>query len=144
MRNSLIPSSEEVLNMLWPSVAGSAVPQYFAIVNQDLIIVGPWPNAAYQVEVVGTQRPAPLSASNSTTILSVYFPDLFVAASMVFISGYMKNYGATVDDPQQGVTWETHLKTLLMSAQTEEARKRFTGPGWSSRGQELLASPPRT
>jgi len=143
-RNALIPSSEEVLNMLWPSVAGSAVPQYFAIVNQDLIIVGPWPNAAYQVEVVGTQRPAPLSASNSTTILSVYFPDLFVAASMVFISGYMKNFGAAVDDPKMAVTWESHYQTLLQSAQTEEARKKFTGSGWSSRGQEPMATPPRT
>ncbi len=125
-RNALIPSSEEVLNMLWPSVTGSAVPQYFAIVNQDLIIVGPWPNAAYQVEVVGTQRPAPLSASNTTTILSVYFPDLFVAASMVFISGYMKAFGAAVDDPKMAGTWESHYQALLQSAQTEEAGYTIT------------------
>lgn len=142
-RNALVPASDEMLNMLWPSVTGSTVPQYFAMVDQGLIIVGPWPAAAYQVEVVGTIRPQALSSTNATTLLSVYFPDLMIAASMVRASGFQKNYGAAVDDPKQAVTWESHFQELLRGASVEEARKQFEGPGWSPKQPEPTASPPR-
>lgn len=143
-RNALTPTSEEMLNALWPSVSGSTVPQYFAMVNQGVAIVGPWPDAAYTVEAVGTIRPAALSASNVTTILSTYFPDLMIAASMVFGAAYQKNFGAAVDDPKSGVTWEAHLQALLKSASTEEARKKFTSTAWSSKEPSPMATPPRT
>lgn len=143
-RNPLTPCSEEMLNALWPSVSGSTVPQYFAMVDQDVAIVAPWPDQGYQIEVVGTQRPTPLSATNVTTLLSVYFPDLTIAAGMVFASAYQKNFGAGSDDPKMGVTWEGHLQTLLISAKTEEARKAFAGPGWSGKAPAPLATPPRT
>lgn len=143
-RNQLIPASEEMLNALWPSSTGSTVPQYFSLVNQDLAIVGPWPAAAYTVEVVGTIHPEPISTTVATSILSVYFPDLLIAASMARISAYQKNYGAVVDDPKQGVTWESHLQMLLKSAATEESRKKFTSQGWSSKEPAPDATPPRT
>lgn len=143
-RNPLVPASNEMLNVLWPSVTGSTVPQYFAMFDQGSIIVGPWPAAAYTVEVTGTIRPNALSTSNVTTLLSVYFPDLMVAASMVFAAAYQKNFGAAVDDPKMAVTWESHLNALLGSAKTEEARKSFTGPAWSSKDPAPLVTPPRT
>lgn len=142
-RVALVPTSEESLNMLWPSVAGSTVPQYFAMVSQGVAIVGPWPNAAYTVEVTGTIRPPALSSSVTTTLLSVYFPDLMIAASMVRLSGYMKNYGAAADDPKMAVTWEGHYQALIRSAETEEARKKFFAVAWSSEGPTPLATPPR-
>jgi hypothetical protein len=143
-RNPLTPVAREVLDSLYPSLAGSSVPSYFAMVTQGQIVVGPWPDQAYQVEVVGTYRPAPLSASNVTTLLSVYLPDLFMAASLVFGAGYQKNFGAASDDPRSAVTWESHYQSLLQSAQTEEARKRFTSQGWSSKQPAPMATPPRT
>jgi len=142
-RNALTPTSEEMLNMLWPSVSGSTVPQYFAMVDQGLAIVGPWPDANYRVEIVGTIRPAPLSSSTVTTLLSVYFPDLFLAASMVRAAGYMKNYGSAVDDPKMAVTWEGHYQTLKASADVEENRKKFTGPAWSGKEPAPMVNPPR-
>ncbi len=142
-RRTLTPATKELLDVLWPSSNGSSVPCYFAPITQNQLIVGPWPDAAYQVEVVGTQRPAPLSATNVTTLLSVYLPDLMVAAGMVFTAGYMKNYGAMVDDPKMGVTWESHLQELLKSAQTEEQRKKFNMAGWSSKQPAPSATPPR-
>lgn len=143
-RNPLTPCSDEMLNMLWSSVSGSTVPQYFAMVNQGLVILGPWPNAAYQVEWVGTIRPAPMSSTNTTTILSQYFPDLLLAASMVRAAGYMKNYGAAVDDPKMAISWEGHYQTLKQSADVEEQRKNFETAGWSSKSPTPVATPPRT
>ncbi len=144
-RNALVPTNPETLNVLWPSVNGSTIPQYFAIIDQDSIIVGPWPDAAYTVEVVGTQRPAPLSAINPTTPLSIFFPDLLIAASMVFAAGYMKNFGSGSDDPKMATSWESHLQALLTDAKTEEARKIFTSQGWSSDDPiPATTMPPRT
>lgn len=144
VRNPLTPCSADMLDFLWPSVTGSAVPSYFAMKTQTSIIVGPFPDKAYVVEVIGTQRPAPLSTSNVTTLLSVFFPDCLIAASMVFAAGYMKNFGAQVDDPRNAVSWESHLQELIKSAHTEEMRKKFTGQGWSSKEPATMATPPRT
>lgn len=143
-RNPLLPISKEALTVLYPSTAGSSVPQYMAPVSQSAWIVGPWPDATYQVEVTGTIRPAPLSSSNVTTLLSVYFPALFLAQSMVRLAGYMKNYGAAVDDPKMAVTWSSRYKELLASAEVEEARKKFSSSGWSDKNPTPIATPPRT
>lgn len=143
-RNQLQPASQEMLNVMWPSVTGSTVPQYWAMVNQGNVILGPWPDAAYVVEVVHTIHPQSLSSTNTTTLLSTYFPDLFIAGCMVFGAAYQKNFGSAVDDPKAGITWEGHYQELLKGAQVEEARKVFTSQGWSAEQPAPLATPPRT
>ncbi len=148
-RNALTPASRDYLDFTYPSSNGSTVPVYFSLTTNTTGICAPWPDQAYQMEWSGTVRPQPLSSTNVTTILSVFFPDLLIAASGVFFSGYMKNYaagsvGGQVDDPGQAVNWESHLQALLKSAQTEEARKKFTSQGWSSKQPAQLTTPPRT
>jgi hypothetical protein len=143
-RNPLVPASKEVLDFLFPSSTGSAVPVYFAPITQNAWIVGPWPDQSYQLEVVGTFRPAPLSASNTTSLLSVYLPDLFLAAAAVIGAAAQKNFGAASDDPKLAVSWEAHYSTLLQSAQTEEMRKKFVAQGWSSKQPAPIATPART
>lgn len=143
-RSELLPASRPYLTATYPSSNGSGVPQYFAMTTQTSFIVAPWPDAAYQMEVVGTIRPPALSSSNVTTLLTVYFPDLWLTANMIFGAAYQQNFGQAVDNPQQGVTWEQHYAKLIQSAQTEEARKKFTSEGWSSKQPSPLATPPRT
>src|SRR6185369_7527681 len=91
-RNPLMPITRDSLDFMFPSVTYSTVPVYFAPLTQTTFIVGPAPDQAYTVEVSGTIRPTPLSTSNVTTLLTQYFPDLFLAASMVSLSGYQKNF----------------------------------------------------
>jgi len=124
-RNSLIAASIDTLNFLWPSSSGSTLPIYFAMFDQDSAIVGPFPDQTYTVEVVGAQRFTPLYISQTTSPLSVFFPDLLIAASMVFAAGYQRNFGAAVDDPKLAVTWESHYQSLLKDAQTEESKKKY-------------------
>lgn len=143
-RNPLLPASKDFLDAMFPSGAGAGVPQYFAPITQGEYIVGPWPDANYQVEVVGTQRPAPLSATNTHTLLTDYFPDLFIAASMVFACGYQQNFSAMGDNPASAVTWESHYKSLFGSAAVEEMRKKHGSEGWSSKQPDPIATPPRT
>ena len=131
-RNQLVPTTRDVLDIIWPSTTGATVPQLYAMITDQQIIVGPAPDAAYTIECIGTIRPNPLSASNTTTYLSLYLPSLLVAASMVFMSGYMKNFGAQADDPQMGASWESQYGKLFTSANTEEMRKKYASGAWGS------------
>lgn len=141
-RNQLVPTSKEFLDAVYASSTGSGVPQYYAMLTDQEIIVGPWPDQTYTVEVIGTIRPAPLSSSNTTTYLTLYLPDLFIAASMIYASGYMKNYGAAnVDDPQQPTSWETQYQKLKQGAEVEEFRKKYMARGWSSETPTPIATP---
>jgi hypothetical protein len=130
-RNQMAAVSMDYLNAVWNSATGAGVPQEFAMVNQFTIMVGPWPNANYVVEVIGTIQPAPLSDTNTTTFLTQYLSDLFVAASMIFASGFMRDFGAQSDNPQQAQSWESQYQTLLKSAMMLELRKKFAGPNWT-------------
>lgn len=131
-RRPLAPVDKSYLDSVWNSSSGSTVPKNFAMIDQWNIIVGPWPDANYKVEVVGTIRPNPLSSTNTTTFLTTYLPDAFIAASMIFASGYMRDFGSQSDNPQQAQSWEAQYQGLIKSAGMEEVRKKFAGPGWTS------------
>lgn len=139
-RNPLQIVVRDYLDAVWNSSTGSSLPKLFAMIDQFNIIVGPWPNAAYVVEVIGTIRPNPLSSSNTTTFLTTYLPDLFIAASMIFATGYQRDFGSQSDNPAQAVSWENQYEKLFASANGEELRKKFAGPGWTSLSS--IANPP--
>ncbi len=144
-RNVLVPVSQSVLDWTWPSVSGAGVPEQFAYISQSAIagqiniLMGPWPSAAYRVEVTGQIQWTPLSSTNTTTFLSLYYPDLLIAASMVWMAGYMKNFGASSDDPRSAMSWDQQYQTLLAGASPLEARKRFAGASWTAKPVEPTA-----
>lgn len=150
-RNPVVPASRDVLDLIYPSSTASGVPQFFAYLTnntflapaQTQIVFGPWPDAAYTVEVIGKIQPTPLSATNTTTYLTNFLPDLFLAASMIWMNGYMKNWSAMADDPKSAQSWENQYTQLRESAATYEARKRFAGASWSPKQPEPTAVPQR-
>lgn len=147
VRTTLTPQSKVFMDMVYPDTAPALpiMPVDFCMLDQNHIIVGPTPNAAYAIEVYGTIRPAPLSATNPDTWLAANLPDLYVAACMVFLSGWMKQFaGALSDDPQMPVTWESMYKTLLVGADVEEARRKQSSASWSSQKPLPTSSPART
>jgi hypothetical protein len=139
-RVPLQPVTRDFLDSVYNSNSTTGVPAFFAMIDQFNIILGPWPTTTYYMEVVGTIRPNPLSSSNSSTFLTQYLPDLFVAASMIFASGYQRDFGSQADNPQQSVSWEGQYEKLFASANAEELRKKFAGPGWTS--MSSIANPP--
>lgn len=143
-RNPLSMATKEYLDFAWPNASSyNGVPIFMAPLNNTTYILGPSPDAAYTVEIVGTIRPAPLSPSNSSTFLTQSLPDLFMAASMVFATAYQRDFGATTDDPAKAATWESQYKILMASANVEELRKRFMGPAWQPMTPSPVATPPR-
>lgn len=148
-RRQLVPVSREFLDAVWGDEAaggccGASVPEYYAMITDQTIIVGPPPDAAYNLEVIGTIRPAPLSATNQTTYLTLYLPDLFFTAALVFGYGYLKDYGASTDDPNAPANWAAHYNALKQSADVEENRKKYASQAWTPKQPAPLATPPRT
>ena len=126
-RNPLTKVSEDFLDLMWPSSTGAALPTLYALRNQQQVILGPWADAGYVVEYVGTQRPVPLSVVNPTTFLATNIPDLFLVGTMIHLTGYQKNWGSQADDPRSAVSWETQYMKLLSGVSAEEIRKRYRG-----------------
>ena len=144
-RVPLLPTTKEFLDAVYGSsfTANRAAPKYFVPFNETLFFVGPVPDQAYPVEVVGTYRPNSLSATNTSTFISLYLPDIFIMASMIYISAYQRNFGRQSDDPAMAQSYESQYKALLQSAIVEEARKKFDAAGWSSQSPATIATPTR-
>lgn len=145
-RIQLVPASREFIDHVYgneASVTTPSIPIYYAMITDQQIIVGPPPDVAYTMEVIGTIRPTPLSSTNPTTYLTQYLPDLFFAASMSIAAGYLQNFGAQSDNPQMATSWEGTFTALLGSANKEEEQKRYAAQAWSSKPPAVLATPPR-
>jgi hypothetical protein len=145
-RNILVPVTREFMDAVYGNETAStspSIPQYYAMITDQTIIVGPPPDANYTIEIIGTIRPQPLSSTNTSTYLSLYLPDLFLAESLIFGYGYMKDYGATTDDPQSSASWNAHYKDLWQSANTEETRKRYASQAWTAKNPSDISTPPR-
>ena len=143
-RNPCTPVSKEVLQFLHPDNSDNGIPNKVAVLGQFQLLFGPFPNAAYGIEIIGTTRPASLSSTNQTTFISLNLPHIFIAASMVFISGYQRNFGRMSDDPQMATSWESYYQTMKNSSMVEEARKKFEGAAWTAKSPSLAATPTRS
>jgi hypothetical protein len=148
----LLPVTKEYIQNVWGSGSTQGLPQYFAVYGGDTnttgntsqnIIVGPTPNNSYGVRLTGTVRSAPLSATNTTTFISTYLPDLFIMASMIYISAFQRNFGRLNDDPQMAQTYESQYQALKASALVEENRKKFEAAAWTSYSPAPAASATR-
>jgi len=142
-RTPLLPTTKEFLDAVYGSSGYTGTPIYWVPFDSYTFLVGPYPDANYTVEIVGTYRPASLSLTNKTTFISLNLPDLMIMASMVYISAYQRNFGRANDDPQMAVTYESQYQTLLKSALSEENRKKFEAAAWSSQSQSTTATPTR-
>ena len=148
IRVPLLPTTKEFLDAVYGASSATGQPKYFCPFGDGesayTFLVGPYSNANYTVEIVGTYRPTSLSVSNPTTFISLYLPDLFIMASMIYISAYQRNFSsAQGNDPQMPVTYETQYQTLLKSAIVEENRKKFEAAAWSSQSASTTATPTR-
>lgn len=143
VRNPLLPCTKEFLDQVYNNSQQTGLPKYFCPFDDYTFLVGPYPDANYMCEIIGTYRPESLSATNPTTFISLYLPDVMIMASMIYISGYQRNFGRANDDPQMAITYESQYQALLKGALSEENRKKFEAAAWSSQSQSTTATPTR-
>jgi hypothetical protein len=126
--------SIDFIDQVWPIEGTLRAPdptsgeQYWALLDNQTVILAPTPDAQYTVEATGIFRPTPLSAANPSTYLTSFYPDVFVAACMISVSGFQRDYGAQADDPKLAISWESVYQELKGSAMEEEQRRRGQGP----------------
>lgn len=144
-RVPVLPASKAVIDTIYPSPLSSnaGAPQYFARVTDTELMLGPTPDQAYRTEVIATVRPNPLSASNSSTWLTQNVPELMVAGCMIFLTGYMRDYGAQADDPKMSMSWEGQYGQLLASQKIDTLRMKFMSDAWTQQQPNQAATPPR-
>jgi hypothetical protein len=143
-RVQLIPASRDMLDSIGGNPSYTGPPANYAMITDQTLIVGPaWPDGNYTIEVIGTIRPTPLSATNTSTFLTLYLPDLWFAATMVFMTGYQQNFGAQSDNPEMAVSWESQYGKLFSSANVEEMRKKYASGAWGSLQPTPIATPTR-
>lgn len=143
-RVPLVPASPEFLDAAFPTAASSlsGTPEYYAMRSNTLLLLGPTPDGPYYAETIGIQRPATLSSANSSTILTQYIPDVFMAASMVFATGFQRDFGSQSDNPQASQSWENQFNLLMKSAAVEQFRAKHESQGWTSQQPNQLVQRP--
>lgn len=143
---AMLPVSKEFLDAVYPSNTAASTPSHPTIwcpYNGTQILVGPPPDTTYGIEITGTQRCTQLSSTNTSNFLTLNMPDMYIAASIVYIATYQRDYGISSDDPHLAPTWEQKYKDLLASASVEELRKKFQAQGWTARLPSPIATPPQ-
>ena len=160
--NPLTPVSKEWLQNVYPGMGVQGPPGYFAMVGGDLatagvtsniMMLGPVPDSAYPVTIFGTVRMPSLyqfsdnetDATTKYTFLSEWMPDILLALSMIFLTGFQRDFGAMgqVDEAGMGISWEATYQSLLKGAAVEEGRKRFEADAWSSMATPVAATTDR-
>ena len=87
-----------------------------------------------------------MSSSNVTTYISLYLPEILIMASMIYISGYQRNFALSAsqpNDPSMPINYEQQYQALIKGATIEEFRKKFQAGGWTSMSPAVVASPTR-
>ena len=147
-RNRLEMVSKDVLDIIWPIEQGGSkngLPAYGALLNTGTLIVAPTPDKNYGLEYTGIIRPAPMSASNTTTYLGTTYPDLFLNACMVFGMLYQKDADLPQGAPPGAdvTKWETEYQKAKASVLSEIQRQKGQGPNWSNYSPTPESQPPR-
>lgn len=152
-RMPLVPCTDVALSWIYgsappgPPEVWNFLPMTQATNSSGLIVqqieVGPVPDQTYLLTAFATSRLASLAANPNGTYISLNMPDLLWAASMIFLAGYNRNFGAMADDPRQATSWTAEYQRLLKSAEVEEARKKFISQAWTAEYPAPLAQPVR-
>lgn len=132
--------ARDVVDVFYPSNSVvTGVPLFAARASDTEIVFGPAPDAGYVAEVIGTQRPTALSSTNTTTILTTMLPDLWMAATMIYGTGFQRDFGAQADDPKNPGSWEAMYQSLIASAGVEELRKKYQSQAWTNQVPNQMA-----
>lgn len=147
--------SPEALDMFWPQASLTpGVPQKYALIGATavgppqalsyVVRFMPEPDQAYTAEFTGVIRPASLSPTNTTTLLSLKYSDLLLAACMVMAAGYQRDFGAMAEDPQKALSWEGTYNSLRTGVMLEAARQRGEGADFTSMPDAPLGAQSRS
>lgn len=86
----LLPKDVAFMREAFPSTASTGVPRYYALFDNDTIIVGPPPNSSYQVELHYFYEPASIVDQPSGTWISENAENTLLYGCLVEAYTYLK------------------------------------------------------
>lgn len=85
----LIQKEDDFIRAAYPTRATTGRPQYYALLDDDTLIIGPTPDAAYVVELHYFYKPTSI-VSSSTSWLGTNAPNALLYGALMHGYGYMK------------------------------------------------------
>jgi len=124
-RNPCEMTSLDFIDMMFPNEQpGTGIPSYWAPKTDQILVFGQTPDQAYPLEITGIFRPTPIAYNNTSTYISLNYPQLLMSAIAVAWTGYQRDYGAQSEDPKLAVSWKQQYQDALAPAIQEEKRRR--------------------
>lgn len=134
--------SKEWLDATYPSdyaVGAPSIPRYIAPYNDTQYAVGPAPGVAYPLIVYGSIWPETLSATNNETWISQNLPDLMLAAEMLDVSMWLRQFGRSADEAQQSMDWNAEYERLKGQANVVNLRQQVSSTGYGIKAPNPIA-----
>lgn len=143
-------TTRPVIDLIWPNEQITAPPDplnggYYAIFDFEesspaegnaeaalpsSFLIAPTPDNTYVAEVTGTYRPAVISATNTPTYLSTYYPTLLITAILIAAAQWQR-------DAQLQAVWDAEYQKLKMVAVMQSRRQKSTMAGFSATAQNM-------
>lgn len=142
------PVSLDTVDFVWPTEATTGAPNTsdsrgWSLKDDHTVVVYPTPDNSYTCEITGLFALAYINASSPTSnYITNTYPELFLAAGMIFWAGFQRDYGSQSEDSRLAQSWENQYGLLLSKAQDEEKRRRLLVPADGSMTRSPAPSPP--
>jgi hypothetical protein len=129
-------ASLDVIDLLYPNEAtvvapslADWTPRYWALRDNQDLVIGPTPGANYTIEVTGLFQPTPISSANPSTYLSTTYPELLTMACLVWLEAWLhRNFQPQASTPQAPFGAEQQYQVLMEGVRDEEIRRRGLRP----------------
>lgn len=134
--------TKEFLDAAYPddhAIGAPSVPVYIAPYTETEYAVGPAAGLAYPLTIYGVVWPATMTAQNNETYISVNLPDLFLAAEMIDVTMWEKQFGRTADEAQGATDWNAEYERIKGAANVVNLRQNIQGAGWGVNAPNPIA-----
>ena len=139
-RNPVERASIDFIDMAYPDPTITGLPTWYALLSDTVAVFAPTPDHNYYIEVTGTVDPPPMSATQQTSPLGNYFPDLLLSGCMIFLSIWQRDVGSPMA-PQDANAWQAAFAEQLKSAQEYIQRQKAQDPNWTPFSPTPLSTP---
>ena len=82
-RIRLIQKDQSYMTEYWPNRNATAIPKYYSMWDQNTLYLAPTPSVAYNIELALNRNETKLSATNTTSWVSINAPQVLLYACLI-------------------------------------------------------------